>query len=102
MSDWVIMPTTKSESKEEVCAELYDHDEYKYRIYIPLPAEICKKINVGEELEIALKGIVKRVSMTDDEKDGDSGEICIRVKAAKLPSQKDAMESYANSLADED
>lgn len=101
MSEWVVMPTTKSEEKNEVCSAPYDHDEYKYRIYIPLPAELVKQIQVGEELALELKGVVKRISMSDDEKEGDSGEICLRVKAAKLPSKKDAMEKYAASLADE-
>lgn len=102
MSDWIIMPSTKAEEKEDCAVECIDHDEYKYRVYIPLPSSVIKQIQVGEEIELSLKGLVKRLSMSDDEKEGSSGEICIRVKAAKLPQEKDAMEAYANSLADED
>lgn len=101
MAEWVLMPTTPSESKEEVCSEPYDHDEYKYRIYIPLPMELVKQIEVGQDMEIMLKGVVKRISMSEDEKES-SGEVCLRVKAAKLPEKKKPMEDYAQSLMDED
>lgn len=102
MSTWVMMPTTKATDVEDDCCKPCDvDDEWKYRVYIPLPTELVKQIEVGGELEIVLKGMVKRVSMSEDDKES-SGEVCLRVKAAKLPSAKAPMEDYAQSLMDEE
>lgn len=100
MADWVEMPKTNSQEKE-VCVPCEVDDEWKYRVYIPLPSELVSQIKVGGEIEIMLKGTVKRLSISEDEKE-DSGEICLRVEAAKLPKAKTVMEDYASSLLDED
>lgn len=101
MAEWVLMPTTQAESKAGVSTEPCDYNEYKYRIYIPLPMELVKQIEVGQDMEIVLKGDIKKISMSEDEKES-SGEVCLRVKAVKLPEKKKPMEDYAQSLMDED
>lgn len=100
MSDWQELPTTKSAAKESVPSPEYDDDEWKYRIHIPLTAEMAAQIKVGAELEIALKGVVKRISMSEDE-ESSGGELCLRVKAVKLPETKSKIEQFASELIDE-
>lgn len=100
MSDWIEMPKTQSQDAVQ-CVPCDDDDEWKYRVYIPLPSELVSQVKVGTDVEIVLKGVVKRLSISEDDKES-SGEICLRVKAAKLPKAKSAMEDYASSLLDED
>lgn len=100
MADWQELPSTKSMSKEEVIKDDYSNDEWKYRIHIPLTAELAAQIKVGAELEIALKGVVKRVSMSEDE-ESSGGELCFRVKAVKLPEAKSKIEQFASELIDD-
>lgn len=101
MAEWVLMPSTKVEKEDYDCAKpCMDEDEWKYRVYVPLPPELVRQINVGEEIELTLKGEVKRVSITE-ENDNSSGEVCLRVKAVKMPSAKAPMEDYASSLVDD-
>ena len=100
MADWKELPTTKSMSKEVVAYSDSEEGEWKYRIYIPLTAEMAAQIKVGAEMEIALKGVVKRVSMSEDD-ESPSGELCFRVKAVKLPEAKSKMEAFASELVDD-
>lgn len=100
MADWQELPSTKSMSKEDVVKSDYDDDEWKYRIHIPLTAAMASQIKVGAELEIALKGAVKRISMSEDE-EFSGGEICLRVKAVRLPEAKSKMEQFASELLDD-
>jgi len=100
MADWQELPTTKSETKDEVVKSDYDDDEWKYRIHIPLTAAMAAQIKVGGELEISLKGVVKRISMSEDE-DTSGGELCLRVKVVKLPEAKSKMEAFGAELIDD-
>lgn len=100
MADWKELPTTKSMSKEAVAYSDSEEDEWKYRIHIPLTAEMAAQIKVGAEMEIALKGVVKRVSMSEDD-ESSGGEVCFRVKAVKLPEAKSKMEAFASELIDD-
>jgi hypothetical protein len=99
MADWQELPTTSSEAKESVKSE-YDGDEWKYRIHIPLTPEMAAQLKVGSEIEIALKGVVKRISMSDGE-DQAGGDVCLRVKAVKLPEAKSKMEAFGAELIDD-
>lgn len=102
MSDWVEMPKTKAADMDDDCCKPCEvDDEWKYRVYIPLPKELLTQIKVGGEIEIALKGVIKRLSISEDENEA-GGEICLRIKEAKLPKAKGEMEDYAASLYDEE
>lgn len=99
MSDWIEMPKTKSVDLEVPPSD--DQEEWKYRVYIPVPAELVKQLKVGETVSIELKGDVRRLSITEEAEGGGSSEVCLRVKAVKLPEKKSAMEAYAASLDDD-